>query len=173
MILNATNIIILLYAPLLLFQPLSLKSFVFFPGFFLLSTVDYVFFLGEERTSEFFSQLLELLDENGLAGNLLAFFLFFLLLFLFEFFPTDSIGQFPALIVEILDLKLHFLAFYAIWSAVVFSPTSYQESGNIEVVKLSCYMERSLSSEINGINISILFYQNSRALQRVDLCSTM
>lgn len=162
MILNVT-------VPLLLFQSLSLKSFVLFPGFFLLSTVDDIFFLGEEGTSEFFSQLLELLDEKGLAGNLLAFFLFFLLLFLFESFPTDSIGQFPALIVKILDLKFHFFAFYAIRSAVVFRTTPNQESGNIEVFKLSCNMERSLSSVVNGINVSILFDQNSCTFQRVDL----
>lgn len=168
MILNAANIAI----PLL-FQPLSLKSFVLFPGFFLLSTVDNVFFLGEEGTSEFFSQLLELLDENGLAGYLLAFFLFFLLLFLFEFFPTDSIGQLPTLIIKILDLKFHFLAFYAIRSAVVFGTIPNQESGNIEVFKLSCNMKRSLSSVINGVNISVLFYQDSCTFQRVDLCSSV
>lgn len=169
MILNATDVIV----PLLFFQPLSLKSFVFFPGFFLLSAVNDVLFLGEEGTSEFFSQLLELLDENGLTGYLLAFFLFFLLLFFFKFFPTDSIGQLPALIVKILDLKFHFLAFYAIRSAVVFGTISYQESGNFEVFKFSCNMEGRLPSVINGIDISILFDQNPRTLQRVDLCSSV
>jgi hypothetical protein len=118
-----------------------------------------VFFFCEVGASKFLPLLLEYFKEINLLLLLLFFFLLFLK-FSFKFFFGDFLF--------LKDLA-HISTFSAAWSTEFSGTIAEKKFCDFTLAIDSCHMEASAAREIQSINISILFNQNSGAFQRANL----